>query len=78
MIGVFREHPDRIVGMSCHGRRGNPCVFPKKYYSDLCALSGDRGGRSVIERHEEDLLLLEVSESELKDVDTPNDISNLE
>lgn len=75
MIGMFREYPDRIVGMSHHGSRGNPCVFPKKYYEELRALSGDRGGRSVIERHEDDLMLSEVVESELKDIDTPHDIS---
>lgn len=74
MIDVFREHPDRIVSMSSGGRRGNPCIFPKAYYDELCALSGDKGGRAVIERHEDHLILFEVSAVELTDVDTPKDI----
>lgn len=78
MIDIFLEHPDHIVALSHSGKRGNPCIFPKQYLDELCALSGDRGGRSVIARHEDDLLLYEASSSELKDIDTPEDISLIE
>ena len=74
MLDVFRDHPNRIVSMSSGGRRGNPCIFPKKYFDELCGLSGDKGGRAVIECHENDLILFEVSDAELKDIDTPDDI----
>lgn len=74
MLDVFRDYPDRIVGMSSGGRRGNPCVFPKGFFDELCSLSGDKGGRAVIERHEDSLILFEVSADELTDVDTPEDI----
>lgn len=75
MLELFREYPERIVSMSSGGKRGNPCVFPKAYFEELCCLSGDRGGRAVIERHREDLLLFEVSEPELADIDTPEDMA---
>lgn len=74
MIDVFRNHPDHIVSMSSSEKRGNPCIFPKAYFNELCALSGDKGGRAVIERHEDHLILFEVSAVELTDVDTPKDI----
>lgn len=74
MIDVFCEHPDRIVVMSSGGKRGNPCIFPRAYFDELCELSGDRGGRAVIKRHEDDLISFEVSASELEDVDTPEDM----
>ena len=74
MLDVFREHPDSIVGMSSGGRRGNPCIFPKVYFDELCRLSGDSGGRTVIERHEDELILFEVSADELTDIDTPDDM----
>ena len=64
--------------MSSGKRRGNPCIFPKAYFDELCSLSGDKGGRSVIERHEDALVLFEVDASELRDVDTPKDISEKE
>ena len=70
LIGCYRQHPDAIVGASHDGKRGNPCIFPKKYFPELCALTGDTGGSAVIRRHESDLLLFEVGEEELTDVDT--------
>lgn len=78
MLDCFLEHPDSIVAMSSGKRRGNPCIFPKAYFDELCSLSGDKGGRSVIERHEDALVLFEVDASELRDVDTPKDISEKE
>ena len=74
MLDLFRAHPESIVSMSCNGKRGNPCVFPEKYFDELCSLSGDTGGRAVIQRHEDDLILFEVESSELTDVDTPDNI----
>lgn len=76
MLNLFCENPERIVSMSSDGKRGNPCIFPEKHFDELCRLSGDRGGRAVIKRHEDDLILFEVSASELTDIDTPRDISD--
>ena len=76
MLDLFCENPERIVSMSSDGKRGNPCIFPEKYFDELCRLSGDRGGRAVIKQHEDDLILFEVSASELTDIDTPRDISD--
>ena len=74
MLDVFCHHPDCIVSMSSSGKRGNPCIFPKTVFDELCRLSGDVGGRSVIERHRDRLILFEVDEAELTDVDTPEDM----
>jgi molybdenum cofactor cytidylyltransferase len=70
LVGCYRKHPDAIVSASHDRKRGNPCIFPKKYFPELCALTGDTGGSAVIRRHESDLLLFEVGEEELTDVDT--------
>ena len=74
MLDVFRNSSKSIVRMSSGGKRGNPCIFPKSYFEELCALSGDKGGRAVIEKHKDHLILFEVDEAELKDIDTPDDI----
>ncbi|MDE7261511.1 MAG: nucleotidyltransferase family protein [Oscillospiraceae bacterium] len=70
-VEYFRRHPSNLVALSRGGIRGNPCIFPAAYFPELLALSGDRGGSTVIRRHETDLLLLEVPAEELEDVDTP-------
>lgn len=69
-VDFFLEHPESIVSLSSKGKRGNPCLFPARFFPELMALEGDKGGRSVIARHEDAVLLYEASEEELIDVDT--------
>ncbi len=70
-------HPEHIVGASHDGKRGNPCVFPAKYFPELCALTGDVGGSAVIREHEDKLLLFDVNKEELLDVDTPQALASI-
>ena len=70
-VEFFRQHPTNLVALSRGGVRGNPCIFPAAFFPELLALTGDHGGSSVIRRHEEELLLLEVPAEELEDIDTP-------
>lgn len=77
LIDFAADHPDRIVGLGHNGRRGNPCIFPARFYPELMALTGDQGGRAVILNHEAELLLLEVSPAQLLDIDTPQQLENL-
>ena len=70
-VECFRRNPDKLIGLGHDGVRGNPCIFPAAYFPELLALREDRGGSSVIRRHAEDLLLVEVPPEELEDVDTP-------
>lgn len=74
---LWKSHPDSIAALSHGGVRGNPCVFPARFYPELLELTEDRGGNAVIRRHEEDLVLLEVDARELTDVDTPEALRNL-
>ena len=69
LAALWREHPDKIVGLSCRGIRGNPCLFPHRFFRELLQLEGDTGGGKVIRAHTEDLLTLEAAEEELFDVD---------
>lgn len=76
-VALYLANPESIVALSHKGRRGNPCIFPKAYFPELKALTGDRGGRSVIEKHEDKLLLYEVSAEQLVDVDTADTLEEL-
>ena len=67
---AWQEHPECIAAAAHNGNRGNPCLFPARFFSELCALEADRGGSSVIRRHEDALLLVEAGERELFDCDT--------
>ena len=77
LVEVFCQHPDRIVGAGHDGRRGNPNLFPAKFFGELMAITGDHGGSSVIRAHEDALLLVETDAEELFDCDTPEALESL-
>lgn len=71
LVDFYRRRPDCLAALGHGGVRGNPCVFPARFFPELLSLTEDRGGSSVIRRHEEELRLLEVPACQLQDVDTP-------
>lgn len=78
VVSCWREHPQYIVGAAHNGRRGNPCIFPREFYGELLALTEDHGGNSVIRRHPDRLVTVEVAQRELTDVDTPQALKDLQ
>ena len=78
VVLLFREHSDRIVVAGHNGRRGNPCIFPREFYEELLALTGDLGGVVVSKAHEDRILCFNVEDvRELIDVDTEHTLSEL-
>ena len=77
LLDAYLAQPEKIAALSHNGKRGNPCIFPARFFSELMALQGDKGGGAVIRRHEEDLLLCEVPAAELGDADTPEALEQL-
>ena len=75
---LWKQQPAKIAALSHGGVRGNPCLFPARFFQDLMELREDHGGSTVIRRHEEDLVLLEVDGAELYDVDTVRALEELE
>lgn len=74
---LWRSRPENIAALAHGGVRGNPCLFPARFFPELLELREDHGGNTVIRRHEEDLILLEVPEEELTDVDTRSALEEL-
>lgn len=70
LVGLWRRHPEKIAALGHGGVRGNPCLFPARFFPELLELTEDHGGNVVIRRHGEDLALLDVAADELADVDT--------
>ena len=59
------------------GERGNPVLFAAAVFPELCALSGDRGARGVIERDAARVALVPFDVSMPPDLDTPEDYARL-
>lgn len=77
LVNFWRAAPQSIVALGHGGVRGNPCIFPARFYPELMALKGDVGGAAVIRAHEGCLRLLEATREELTDVDTPEALEQL-
>jgi len=78
LVHLWKQQPERIAALAHNGVRGNPCLFPARFFPELLELQEDHGGNTVIRRHEADLVLLEVPAQELTDVDTPEALREIE
>lgn len=61
--------PEQIICTGVNGKTGNPVLWDKKYFSELMKLSGDIGGKKVMQEHLEEIIVVETDAAELKDVD---------
>ena len=77
LLDLYCRHPACIAALGHNGVRGNPCLFPARFFPELRALQGDCGGSAVIRRHEDALLLFEVPAGQLTDVDTRDALTAL-
>jgi probable selenium-dependent hydroxylase accessory protein YqeC len=78
MIAAFAQSNGGICCPVFGDRRGNPVVFGARYFPELRQLTGDGGGRAIIDRHRDDCVPVDFpNDLALCDVDQPGDISAL-
>jgi molybdenum cofactor cytidylyltransferase len=74
LIHAFVQRRGTIVVPSFRGKQGHPVIFHRRYLKELLKLKGDVGGRSIIEKHPEEVWLVRIkSEGVTKDIDTWED-----
>jgi CTP:molybdopterin cytidylyltransferase MocA len=75
LISRHRAEPDLIWrGASIDGTPGHPTIFPRALWNALQAVTGDEGGRSVIQTHADLLRLVPLpGQMAIIDLDTPED-----
>ena len=70
--------PDSIWRTVCDGIPGSPVIFPQWAFPELRNLPEGKGGGAVIKKYPERLRTVSVRDmDELKDVDSPEDLSEL-
>ena len=79
VIDAFRSgDPDEIIVPTYDRKRGNPVLWPRSYFSEIAALSGDVGARALIDHHADHVRLLAIDDPAiLVDVDTPAALAEL-
>ena len=78
LIDFYLDAHEFIAAVGHDGRHGNPCLFPARFFPELLELQGDQGGAAVIRRHEDLLRILEIDSRQLEDVDTPQQLQDLQ
>ena len=57
------------------GLRGHPVGFSKEWFSQLVAITGDQGGKTILEQHPQKLTLCEVDDAGVtSDIDCAEDL----
>ena len=75
IINLVDKFRDEQKGMACTifgTKTGNPCIFSREYYQELMEITGDKGGKQIINRHPEDVTYFKIEDArELQDIDIP-------
>ncbi len=70
---------DKIVVPYYSGRAGNPSGFGATFFETLTELTGDRGGRVVIQQNPNSVIQVPVDDpAVLQDIDTPEDLTRFD
>ncbi len=60
LIATYRTTGKRIIAPTYEGKRGNPILFDASLFPELLEVTGDEGGRSVLERHRNEIATVEM------------------
>ncbi|MBI2997259.1 MAG: nucleotidyltransferase family protein [Deltaproteobacteria bacterium] len=62
LIGLFKKSRSLIVAPTFRGQTRNPVLFQKDLFPELLELTGDRGGRGLIEKYRGEVAALDWNE----------------
>ena len=67
----------KITIPSFNGKKGNPVIWGRSFFSDLSNLEGDVGGRALFSHHPAAINLIDMDDKAvITDTDTPEDFGN--
>lgn len=73
MIHLFKKEKQKIIASSYRNKKGVPAIFPRKYFSDLLMIKGDKGAKQFLKTHQNDIITPKVK-TNLIDIDTKEDL----
>lgn len=74
LLKAFDKY-NKIIVPVYDGHRGSPVIFPKKFKKQLETLTGDTGGRQIMEDNKDQIYFVEIEDAwQGMDVDTEEDL----
>jgi molybdenum cofactor cytidylyltransferase len=79
LIEAWDPDEGRAIVVPTHqGRLGNPMLWSRRYFAEMLDLEGDAGARSLLRRHEENVVEIEIGDDAvLRDFDTVDSLASL-
>ena len=71
---VYEAGDGTIAAAAYEGKRGHPVLFGAEHYDALASVTGDRGGRRLVEEHEDAVLVETDDPGVTRDVDYEADL----
>jgi molybdenum cofactor cytidylyltransferase len=78
LIAAFDPQMPKIIAPFRDGRRGNPILWPREFFVEMMAVSGDVGAREVLQRHASRIEAVDFDDDAIfADVDTPQALAEV-
>jgi len=79
LIAAFNPAECRLICVPTYnGKIGNPILWGREFFAEMSKLGGDRGARSLLESHGDQLVEVPVADDAiLTDIDTPEALDRL-
>ncbi|MEZ5477171.1 MAG: molybdopterin-binding/glycosyltransferase family 2 protein [Thiolinea sp.] len=79
LLDAFDPVAPAIIVPEYAGRRGNPVLWPRRYFAEMQRLSGDQGARTLLEKYADEVVQVpSIDEAIFWDVDTPQALAQLQ
>jgi molybdenum cofactor cytidylyltransferase len=73
LLNESTHHPDKIITAYYEQKMAVPAIFPRRYFAQLIALSGDVGARKLLLAHKEQAIQVVMPEAAI-DIDNKDDL----
>jgi len=73
MLNLFQENKNTIIASNYGNKLGVPVIFPKKYFTDLLLIKGDKGAKEFINQKKDEVLCLKIA-TNFFDIDTKEEL----
>ncbi|MDX5592108.1 molybdopterin-binding/glycosyltransferase family 2 protein [Pseudovibrio sp. SPO723] len=72
LLAGYEPNAGKLIGVAtCEGKRGNPVLWDRRFFSPLTRLHGDIGGKPVMEENAEAIYTIELGRTARLDLDDP-------
>ena len=73
LIDAFDPNAGALIVVPTHdGRRGNPVLWSRRFFPELMAVAGDKGGREILADYPDAIAEVELGAAAAVDIDTPD------